>query len=162
MRHLVPVRLHVDRPLVSVSVLLSLLPEVPSDISEHDGFHDCHPLSDTRHTYTHTHFTNGFQWSKWSRLHFRYLYSPPGIWTKFSHLLEHSTAGNSDVYRAVHSRRIVWLHGVLPRLITRPFMRLSSRVQLSNCRPNKSRKCNLFFVSSVRRSEHTNVPEDDD
>lgn len=41
---LISVRLHVDGPLVRVSVLLPLFPEVTGDVPKHDGLHDGYPL----------------------------------------------------------------------------------------------------------------------
>lgn len=42
--YLVPVRLHIHRPLVSVTILLSLLPKIPRDVAVHDRLHDGNAL----------------------------------------------------------------------------------------------------------------------
>lgn len=47
MSDLISVRLHIDRPLVCVSVLLSLFPEVAGYVSKHDRLHNGDSLSFT-------------------------------------------------------------------------------------------------------------------
>lgn len=47
--YLVPVRLHIHRPLVSVTILLPLLPEVPRDVPVHDRLHDGNALREKEH-----------------------------------------------------------------------------------------------------------------
>lgn len=44
MPDLISVGLHIDRPLVCVSVFLPLLPEVAGHVSEHDRLHNGHSL----------------------------------------------------------------------------------------------------------------------
>lgn len=50
--YLVPVRLHVHRPLVSVTILLSLLPKIPRDVPVHDRLHDGDALREKEHKRT--------------------------------------------------------------------------------------------------------------
>lgn len=47
--YLVPVRLHVHRPLVSVTILFSLLPKIPRDVPVHDRLHDGDALREKEH-----------------------------------------------------------------------------------------------------------------
>ena len=49
-KDLVSVGLDVDGPLVRVSVLLPLLPEVARNVPEHDGLHNSHTLGVKEHT----------------------------------------------------------------------------------------------------------------
>lgn len=42
--NLISVRLHIDRPLVSVSIFFSLLPKVASNVAKHYRFHNSHSL----------------------------------------------------------------------------------------------------------------------
>lgn len=42
--NLIPVRLHVDRPLVCVSIFLSLLPKVAGNVTKHYRLHNSHSL----------------------------------------------------------------------------------------------------------------------
>lgn len=44
MSDLISVRFHIDRPLVRVSIFLSLFPEVAGNVSKHDRLHNGYSL----------------------------------------------------------------------------------------------------------------------
>ena len=160
--HLVPVGLHVHRPLVRVSVLLPLLPEVAGDVPEHDGFHDRHSLWNT----------NSSTVTRCGLIQVNLKVVTRGIHISvpITFTLPPESGPNSLIFLNIvqrrdlnpgdHSRELFWTNSVTPLLIVLPFKHQNPQSRFED-NPTSAGSQESNAISCPIGMWHSKVPVND-